>query len=148
MSNPTSISEAIPEDVLRWTDGKALVATGSPFPDVPIHGAGQRIGQANNVFIFPGLGLGTIVSGAAEVTEGMIGASSKALADSLSDVELAEGCLMPEVSRLWEVCGLVALASAKRAISDGVAPEIDDDDLIRRIADNRWRPEYPEMLEA
>jgi malic enzyme len=148
MSNPTSISEAIPEDVLRWTDGKALVATGSPFPDVPIHGASQRIGQANNVFIFPGLGLGTIVSGAAEVTEGMIGASSKALADSLSDVELAEGCLMPEVSRLWEVCGLVALASAKRAISDGVAPEIDDDDLIRRIADNRWRPEYPEMLEA
>lgn len=149
MSNPTDISEAIPEDVLRWSEGKALVATGSPFGDVTVPGRGQqRIGQANNVFIFPGLGLGTIVSGAAEVTDGMIGAASKALADSLTDDELAEGCLMPDVSRLWDVCGQVALATARRAISDGVAPEIDEDELTRKITDYRWRPVYPEIVEA
>ena len=148
MSNPTDISEAIPEDVLRWTAGKALVATGSPFEDVPMRGGNQRIGQANNVFIFPGLGLGTIVCGATEVTDGMIGASSKALADSLTDDEIAAGCLMPEVSRLWDVCGQVAIAVAKRAIGDGVAPDIGDDELARKIADYRWRPVYPEIVEA
>jgi len=148
MSNPTDISEAIPEDVLRWTDGKALVATGSPFEDVPMRGGNQRIGQANNVFIFPGLGLGTIVSGARAVTDGMIGASSKALADSLTEDELAAGCLMPEASRLWDVCGEVAVAVARRAMVDGVAPDIDEDELINKIADYRWRPVYPEIVEA
>ncbi len=148
MSNPTAISEAIPEDVLRWTAGKALVATGSPFDDVPMRGGMQRVGQANNVYIFPGLGLGTIVSGATEVTDGMIGAASKALADSLTDSELAEGALMPEVSRLWDVCGSVASAVFRRAIVDGVAPEIDEDEMATRIADYRWRPAYPEIVEA
>jgi malate dehydrogenase (oxaloacetate-decarboxylating) len=148
MSNPTVISEAIPEDVLRWTEGKALVATGSPFDDVPVGGKMQRIGQANNVYIFPGLGLGTIVSGATEVTEGMIGAASQALAESLSEGELAEGALLPEVSRLWDVCGEVAVAVFKRAIEDGVAPEIDEASLISKIEENRWHPAYPEIVEA
>jgi malate dehydrogenase (oxaloacetate-decarboxylating) len=148
MSNPTDISEAIPEDVLRWTAGKALVATGSPFDDVPMRGGNQRIGQANNVFIFPGLGLGTIVSGATQVTDGMIGASSKALADSLTDDEIEAGCLMPEVSRLWDVCGQVAIAVAKRAIFDKVAPDSGDDELEKKIADYRWRPVYPEIVES
>lgn len=148
MSNPTDISEAIPEDVLRWTAGKALVATGSPFEDVPMRGRNQRIGQANNVFIFPGLGLGTIVSGATEVTDGMIGASSKALADSLTDDEIAADCLMPEVSRLWDICGQVAVAVAQRAMRDGVAPEIGDDELNKKLADYRWRPVYPEVIES
>jgi malic enzyme len=148
MSNPTVISEAIPEDVLRWTDGKALVATGSPFDDVPLKGRLQPIGQANNVYIFPGLGLGTIVSGATEVTDGMIGAASQALAESLSDDELAHDLLIPDVSRLWDVCGDVAIAVAKRAIADGVAPGIEEADLIRKIEDNRWRPVYPEIVEA
>jgi malic enzyme len=148
MSNPTDISEAIPEDVLRWTEGKALVATGSPFEDVPMRGRNQRIGQANNVFIFPGLGLGTIVSGATKVTDGMIGAASKALADSLTDDEIGADCLMPEVTRLWDVCGQVACAVARRAMRDGVAEEIDDDELIRKMTDYRWHPVYPEIVEA
>lgn len=146
MSNPTSISEAIPEDVLRWTGGKALVATGSPFAPVPMRGGTQRIGQANNVFIFPGLGLGTIVAGASEVTDGMINASAQALADSLSAAEIAAGCLMPEVSRLWDICGQVALATATRAISEGVAPQTDLTTLNERIETYRWRPIYPEMV--
>ena len=148
MSNPTSISEAIPEDLLRWPGGKALVATGSPFDPVPMRGGMQRIGQANNVFIFPGLGLGAIVAGASEVTDGMIASSAQALADSLTDDEIAEGCLMPEVSRLWDICGQVALATATRAMSDGVASQTDLATLNERIEAYRWRPIYPEMIAA
>jgi len=147
MSNPTDISEAIPEDVLRWTGGKALVATGSPFDDVLVDGVKRRIGQANNAFIFPGLGLGTIVSEATEVTDGMIGSASTALAQCVTDDELESDCLMPEISQLWDVSGEVALATARRAISDGVAPEIDDDELINKLNDNRWHPVYPEVVE-
>jgi malate dehydrogenase (oxaloacetate-decarboxylating) len=108
----------------------------------------QRIGQANNVFIFPGLGLGTIVSGATEVTDGMIGAASKALADSLTDEEIAGRCLMPEVYRLWEICGDVAIAVAERAMQDGVAEELEHADLVARLDDYRWKPVYPEMVSA
>jgi len=148
MSNPTSISEAIPEDVLRWTDGKALVATGSPFDDVEVNGRLQPIGQANNVYIFPGLGLGTIVSGATEVTEGMIGGASKALAHCLTDDELAHDLLMPDASRLWDVCGEVSLAVGMRAMLDGVAPDIGEDQLQRKIENYRWRPVYPNIVQA
>jgi malic enzyme len=148
MSNPTSICEANPSRVLRWTEGRALVATGSPFDDVEMPDGPQRIGQANNVFIFPGLGLGTIVCGASTVTDGMIGAASKALADSLTDAEIAGRCLMPEVSRLWEVCGNVAFAVAERAMRDEVAPPLDHEALRQKIADYRWQPVYPEMVEA
>jgi malate dehydrogenase (oxaloacetate-decarboxylating) len=148
MSNPTSICEANPARVLRWTEGRALVATGSPFDDVEMPYGMQRIGQANNVFIFPGLGLGTIVSGATEVTDGMIGAASKALADSLTDEEIAGRCLMPEVYRLWEICGDVAIAVAERAMQDGVAEELEHADLVARLDDYRWKPVYPEMVSA
>ena len=147
MSNPTSISEATPENVLRWSEGRALVATGSPFDDVLMRGGVQRIGQANNVFIFPGIGLGTIVSGASEVTDAMISASAHALADCLSDEELSARCLMPEVSRLWDICGSVAIMVGLQAIEDGVADEINEDEYRKRIDDYRWIPEYPEMIQ-
>jgi malate dehydrogenase (oxaloacetate-decarboxylating) len=146
MSNPTSICEGTPQDILDCTDGKALVATGSPFADVRINGETRRIGQANNVFIFPGLGLGAIVSGASEITNSMINASSLALANSLTRQELAEGCLMPEVSRLWEVCGIVGLAVAQQAIEDGVASIDKDADLGDLLAEYRWQPRYPEFV--
>lgn len=148
MSNPTSISEATPESILRWTEGRALVATGSPFEDVQMRGGPQRIGQANNVFVFPGLGLGTIVAGASEVTDSMISASAQALADSLTDAEIASRCLMPEVARLWDICGSVAHAVAMRACEDGVALEVDSDTLTRRLNDYRWVPEYPELIRS
>jgi malic enzyme len=148
MSNPTAISEAKPARVLRWSDYRALVATGSPFEDVDTPNGPQRIGQANNVFIFPGLGLGTIVSGATEVTDGMIGAASKALADCLTEQELAGRCLMPEVERLWDICGSVALNVAERAMRDGVCETRDSEQMRHEIADYRWRPVYPEMVEG
>ncbi|MDH3274858.1 MAG: NAD-dependent malic enzyme [Gammaproteobacteria bacterium] len=146
MSNPTSISEGIPQDIYDWSNGKALIATGSPFDPIETGEGPRRIGQANNVFVFPGIGLGTIVSGASEITSTMIAASSRALAAALSEDEISNGCLMPEVSRLWEVCGDVALAVARQAIADGVARFTQIDQLESKIAENRWEPRYPEIV--
>ena len=144
MSNPTSISEAIPSDVLKWSDGKALIATGSPFDPVPLPSRTQAIGQANNVFVFPGIGLGSIVSGAREITDSMISASAQALARSLSDTDIAGRRLVPEVARLWDVCGSVAEAVAKQALHDGVATtSLRDKDIAERIESIRWKPVYP-----
>ena len=148
MSNPTSISEATPEDVLRWSEGRALVATGSPFEDVQMRGGKRRIGQANNVFIFPGIGLGAIVSAASQITDGMIAAAATALADSLTSDELSDCCLTPDVSRLWDVCGEVAIAVAYQAVEDGVGKKRTVDQLQKRIDDYRWVPEYPEIVNA
>ena len=148
MSNPTDISEATPADIMKWTDGKALVATGSPFDPVEIGDEKRRIGQANNVFVFPGIGLGTIVSGATEITGSMIGASSTALAHALESSMIEERCLMPEVNSLWDICGIVGLAVAKQAVEDGVATFTDVDAMEQCINDYRWKPEYPEILKA
>jgi len=146
MSNPTSISEAVPADVLTWSDGKALIATGSPFDPVKIQRREQTIGQANNVFVFPGIGLGAIVSGAREITDGMINASATSLADSLDSTDVRERRLVPEISRLWEVCGNVAVAVARQAISDGVATEnIDNESIRERVESVRWKPVYPKI---
>ena len=146
MSNPTEICEAVPGDVFKWSNGKALVATGSPFDPVTVDGKQRRIGQANNVFVFPGIGLGTIASGASRITDGMINASSTALAAALSEQEIAERCLMPEISRLWDICGEVALAVALQAMDDGVAERTSEPEIQVRIADSRWRPEYPTLV--
>ncbi len=149
MSNPTSISEAIPADVLNWSEGRALIATGSPFDPVDLESGKQVIGQANNVFVFPGIGLGAIVSGAREITDGMISASAIALAQSLDGTDIAERRLVPDVSRLWDVCGQVALAVAQKAIEDGVAADgVNGASLDERIATARWKPAYPEIVSA
>jgi malic enzyme len=146
MSNPTSISEGNPTDILNWTDGNALVATGSPFAPVETAAGPRRIGQANNVFVFPGIGLGAIICGATQITSKMIAASSRALAETLSEDEISSQCLMPEVSRLWEVCGHVALRVAEQAIADGVATEVSTEGLVNMIDEYRWLPKYPEII--
>jgi malate dehydrogenase (oxaloacetate-decarboxylating) len=148
MSNPTSISEAVPEDLLRWTSGKALVATGSPFDPVATRDGLRRIGQANNVFVFPGIGLGAIVSGASAISDGMIAAAANSLAASLNDDELASQSLVPKISRLWEVCGAVAMSVAQQAIVDGVAAEEDLTTLQARLDACRWQPRYAEIVVA
>ena len=99
LSNPTANSEAVPADIYRWTEGKALVATGSPFDDVMWDGAAHPVGQGNNAFIFPGLGLGVLASRAKRVTDGMLTAASLALSEFVDKGRLAQGGLYAELAK-------------------------------------------------
>ncbi|MEM6513760.1 MAG: NAD-dependent malic enzyme [Pseudomonadota bacterium] len=146
MSNPTSISEATPAELLQWTSGRALVATGSPFEPVQTPTGPVSIGQANNVFVFPGVGLGAIASEASMISDTMISAAAEAMAESLLEEEMAQGCLVPKVSRLWDVCGQVALAVARQAVTEGLAEPAGDEELAQKIESIRWRPRYPEIV--
>jgi malate dehydrogenase (oxaloacetate-decarboxylating) len=142
LSNPNDNTEARPEDIVRWTDGRAIVAAGSPFAPVEYGGKSRRIGQANNAFIFPGLGLGTLLAEARQVTDGMINVAAQTLADCLTDAEVAEGALFPSVRRLRDVARRVAGAVIKQAEADGVATKaISDADAV--VVANMWEPEYP-----
>ncbi|MBN1239171.1 MAG: NAD-dependent malic enzyme [Gammaproteobacteria bacterium] len=142
-SNPSSSSEARPADLYEWSECRCLVAAGSPFPDVECGGRRFRVGQGNNVFIFPGLGLGALASRARKVTHGMTTAASKALARHVTDEEREVGLLFPSISRLRDVSRNIAVAVAKQAVEDGVA-EIATDDVERRVAETMWEPEYPD----
>ncbi len=141
-SNPTDRAEATPADLIRWTDGRALIATGSPFEPIEHGGRTHHIGQGNNVFVFPGLGLGALVSGATQVTDAMVSASSAALAEQITDEELEKGLLFPSVTRLREVSKEVARAVVQQARNDNVAADTDSDieDMLNGAI---WSPEYP-----
>ncbi|NOX50240.1 MAG: NAD-dependent malic enzyme [Gammaproteobacteria bacterium] len=143
-SNPTDCSEATPEDLIRWTDGRALVATGSPFSPVNYQGKTFQIGQGNNVFIFPGLGLGTLLSNSTVVTDDMVTAAALACANALTDDELAKGMLYPEIERLREVTKEVAQAVADQAISDGTA-NTTSAEVTHQLEHGLWNPNYPEL---
>jgi malic enzyme len=143
LSNPTANAEAVPADLLRWTDGRAQVATGSPFAPVRHGNRTIQIGQGNNVFVFPALGLGALVSGAREVTDGMITAGARALAGEVTDEELASGLLFPDVRRLREVTAVCATAVARRASEEGVAARTVGEAEIREAM---WWPDYPEFV--
>lgn len=140
LSNPTSHAEATPEEIIHWTDGRALVATGSPFPPVQYDGATHQVGQANNVFVFPGIGLGVLAARASQITDGMFLAAAKALAAALGDDDLAVGALYPPIDNVRTVTRAVAMAVARQAVSEGVAP--DQGDLAAAIAAEIWEPEY------
>lgn len=142
-SNPSANSEAHPEDLFEWTGCRCLVAAGSPFGDVDCGGRRFQIGQGNNVFIFPGLGLGALAACATRVTDGMTNAASKALAAEVTDEERASGLLFPSIGRLRSVSCSVAVAVARQAVEEGVAA-IGDEDVERRVAAAMWEPEYPE----
>jgi malic enzyme len=142
LSNPTANSEATPEHILEWTEGRALVATGSPF--VPVHRDGRvhHIGQGNNVFIFPSLGLGALLAEATEVTTTMIGRASSALAEAMLPGELDRGLLYPDVERLREVSAQITTAVVEQAVKDGVATANLPADLGEYVAQSMWVPEY------
>ncbi|MGO8870707.1 MAG: NAD-dependent malic enzyme [Acidimicrobiales bacterium] len=142
LSNPTANSEAAPSDVLAWSDGRALVATGSPFPPVRVGGAERVIGQANNVFVFPGVGLGTIVSGAAEVTDRMFLVAATTLAGLVSDDRLEEGALYPALSDLRQVSRQVAVAVATEARSSGRCRLEPGTSLDAAVEAAMWTPDY------
>ncbi len=121
LSNPTSQSEAAPADLLRWTEGRALVGTGSPFAPVEINGKLVRIAQINNSYIFPGLALGILVSRASRVTDGMIMAAAKALAALSPAREDKDAPLLPPIADSRKVSLVVAEAVGRQAMADGVA---------------------------
>jgi len=147
-SNPTDYTEARPEEVLRWTRGSALVATGSPFADVTYEARRIRIGQGNNVFVFPGIGLGGLLAGASKVSDRMISAAAVALAEQVTDEELDLGMLYPEIGRLREVSRVVAAAVMREASSEGVGDELDDCEIQHRLDAAAWEPAYREYTPA
>ncbi len=140
LSNPTSIAEARPSDVMTWTGGRAIIATGSPFPAV----GGREIGQANNVFIFPGLGLGAIVSEATRISDGMVLVAARTLADAASSERLDAGALYPPISALRSVSHAIALAVARQAIASGLAAS--SDSLEADVDAAMWWPAYVPYL--
>jgi len=141
MSNPTPLSEAVPGDLIRWTDGRALVATGSPFPPVDYRGVRYVIGQANNALIFPGMGLGVIAARATQVTDNMLAAAAHAVS-GLVDTATPGAPLLPEVEAMRETSVAVAAAVARAATVDGVAGASLDGDLPSRIRALMWEPVY------
>jgi malic enzyme len=142
LSNPTSKAEATPADVIAWSGGGALVATGSPFGDVDYGGVRRRIGQGNNVFIFPGMGLGALASGAKHITAEMFTAASMRLADMAPPDVRNSLLLYPRVSELDKVTRQVALAVFQTAVKQGVATAPAGVDPQARIASMVWEPEY------
>jgi malate dehydrogenase (oxaloacetate-decarboxylating) len=141
MSNPTALSEASPADLIRWTDGRALVATGSPFGAVDHGGIRYEIGQANNALIFPGLGLGVIAARAQQVTDGMLLAAARTVAD-LVDISPPGAPLLPRVAELRETSVAVAVAVARVAEAEGVASAALDTDLASQVRTLMWEPRY------
>ena len=143
LSNPTSKAEALPHDLLEWTGGRALIATGSPFEPITYKGTGYQIAQANNALVFPGIGLGAITVDASRVSDGMILAAAECLAGA--GARDAEGSsLLPAIHRLRAISARVGLAVARQAIAEGLARVIPDDP-VQAIADRMWRAEYPQV---
>ena len=146
MSNPTSKSEAKPVDIVAWTDGRALIATGSPFDPVPHGGRTITIGQGNNVFIFPGVGLGTLLSEAKEVTDGMFAVAAQRLADEVMASDLASGSLFPSAHEIRRVSARIAGAVVAEARDSGVGRAIPDEDIPALVASAVWNPVYLPMI--
>ncbi|HYB15021.1 MAG TPA: NAD-dependent malic enzyme [Streptosporangiaceae bacterium] len=148
LSNPTANAEATPADVLRWTEGRALVATGSPFGPVRYGGMTRQVGQANNMLIFPGVGLAAIASRAREITDQMFGVAATTLASLVTADRFAQGALYPPIADLRRVSCAVAVSVATQARQDGVAQLAPDDDIEKTVATAMWHPSYPDILDG
>ncbi len=142
LSNPTSRSEATPEDLISWTDGRALVATGSPFPPVSHGGRTYRIAQCNNAYIFPGVGLGVIASRARRVSDAMFLAAARALGDASPTRTDRDAALFPPLEQIAQVSRRIALAVAAEARRQGLADPTAPGDLERLVDAARWEPRY------
>jgi malate dehydrogenase (oxaloacetate-decarboxylating) len=145
MSNPTNLAEAVPADLLAWTGGRALVATGSPFGPVEYHGVTFKIGQANNALIFPGLGLGAIVAEATRITDSMLAAAAHAVAARVK-LTTPGAPILPPIDQLRETSVAVAVAVAQAAHRDQVARATVDDTIESGVRASMWRPAYLPIL--
>ncbi|WP_413732547.1 NAD-dependent malic enzyme [Sodalis sp. RH20] len=142
LSNPTSRAEARPQDVLAWTEGAAMIATGSPFAPVIYQDRRYDIPQCNNAYIFPGLGLGILASGASRVTDGMLMAASQALAATSPLAMTGAGPLLPPVNDIQQISRAIAVKVAKTAQEEGVASVMSEKDLARSLEQNYWQGGY------
>ena len=145
LSNPTSKSEANADDLIRWTDGRALLATGSPY--APVHYGGRTIPipQCNNVYIFPAIGLGVVAARARRVTDGMILAGARALGERSPALRDPSASLLPRLADMREVAAHVATAVAREAQRAGVAPMTTEAELRERLTSTQWTPSYPAL---
>ncbi len=142
LSNPTSCAEAVPQDLMTWTEGRAVIGTGSPFPPVIWGGKSAPVAQTNNAYVFPGMGLGVLAVKARRVSDGMFAAAARALADASPAVHDPDACLLPPVSELRSVAVTVATAIAKQARDEGLCAPFDDAALPTLIAAKMWEPIY------
>ncbi|NAR70020.1 NAD-dependent malic enzyme [Acinetobacter haemolyticus] len=142
LSNPTSQVEAQPKDIIEWTQGSAIVATGSPFAPVYYEGKPYSIAQCNNSYIFPGIGLGVLACGATHISDSMLMAASTALADCSPRLKNPAADLLPNINDIQQVSKFIAFKVAKAAMADGLAVPMSNDLLKTVIDDNFWTPEY------
>jgi malate dehydrogenase (oxaloacetate-decarboxylating) len=148
LSNPTDKSEARAEDLIRWTDGRALVASGSPFAPVNYAGRQIPIAQCNNVYIFPAVGLGVVAARASRVTDGMFEAAARTLAKHSPALPDPNAALLPPLREVRQVAVAIATAVGLEAQRAGVAPKTTGDELAQRVRQTQWTPEYPADITA
>ncbi|HYL47314.1 MAG TPA: malic enzyme-like NAD(P)-binding protein, partial [Candidatus Limnocylindrales bacterium] len=142
LSNPNTRSEATPQDLMDWTEGRALIGAGSPFEPVTVGGKKVRVSQTNNSYIFPGLALGIVASKARRVTDGMIKAAAKELARHFPTQKDKNAQLLPPISRARELARWIAEAVGKEAIRDGQSELAGEEELQRELEENIWEPVY------
>lgn len=142
LSNPTSRAEAHPAELDEWTGGRALIATGSPFPPIPHDQGSRRVAQCNNVYIFPAIGLAVTAARASRVTDAMMRAAATTLGDASPALSDADQPLLPAFADLPEITTRIATAVALQAVRDGVAPAASDEEVAEAVRRARWAPEY------
>ncbi|GAB2634131.1 NAD-dependent malic enzyme [Psychrobacter pocilloporae] len=142
LSNPTTRVEATPQEVMNWSRGKAIIATGSPFPPTTFNGQTFEVSQCNNSYIFPGIGLGVLVAQATSISDNMLMAASQALADISMEYQKAPGAILPPIKVIREISEKIAYAVAVQAVEDKLALPDTAENLQRRIEANFWLPEY------
>ena len=148
LSNPTSRSEATAEEVYGWSEGRAVFASGSPFDPVTVAGRTFVPGQSNNVYIFPGVGLGVTACRIRRVTDGMFRAAADAVAESVTDTNLSQGCLFPELERIRDVSLAIAVAISRLAFEQGLAGVDEPSDLRHYIGECMYEPSYESPASA
>ncbi|HET7307669.1 MAG TPA: NAD-dependent malic enzyme [Gammaproteobacteria bacterium] len=146
ISNPTANAEATPEDIIAWTDGGAVIATGSPFDPVEYRGRTYPIAQGNNVYIFPGVGLGALAAEARRLDDESFAVAARALASYLSDDYVKKGLVYPPLKELRRISAEIAFAVATEAVESGKAPGASNTELRKRIGEMMWIPEYPRLI--